>query len=59
MRKIFIEMSYNITRDELAHMTKRIKKVIKVNKGLTKIKNLEKERDLMKNYPNKMMKVSP
>ena len=52
-------MSYNITRDELAHMTKRIKKVIKVNKGLTKIKNLEKERDLMKNYPNKMMKVSP
>ena len=51
-------MSYNITRDELAHMTKRIKKVIKVNKGLTKIKNLEKERDL-RNHPKKMIKVPP
>ena len=27
-----IEMSYNINKDEFAHMTKRIKKVMKFNK---------------------------
>ena len=52
-----IEISYNITRDELTHMTKRIKMVMKFNKSVTKIKNLEKKRHLMNKHPKNMTKV--
>ena len=45
-----IEMSYNITRDELNHMVKRILG------SFTKIKNLEKEKDL-NNLLKKKIKV--
>ena len=34
--KRYIEMPYNITRDELGHMAKRIKKVVKFNKRFYK-----------------------
>ena len=53
-------MPYNITKDKLAHMVKRIKKVMKFNKKrFTKIKNLEKERDSMNNHPKKNIKTPP
>ena len=54
------KMPYNITKDKLAHMVKRIKKVMKFNKKrFTKIKNLEKERDSMNNHPKKNIKTPP
>ena len=41
----YTKISYNIARDEVAHMTKRIKKVIKFNKFFfSKIKNKEKKK---------------
>ena len=54
------EMPYNITRDELTPMAKRIinkKRSWNSIKAFTKIKNLEKERDLMNNHPKKRIKV--
>ena len=47
-----IEMPYNITRDELNHMVK------KILGSFTKIKNLEKEKDL-NNLLKKKIKVPP
>ena len=49
-----IEMQYNITRDELAHMAKRIEKVMKFNKKFFKNKKSRKWKPL-----KKMIKVPP
>ena len=44
------KMSYNITKDELAHMAKRIKKVMKFNKRFYKNQEFGKWKDLMNNH---------
>ena len=38
-------MTYNITRDELAHMAKRIKKVMKFNKRFYKNQEFGKRKE--------------
>ena len=53
MKKKNIQMSYNITKDELAHMAKRIKKIMKFNKKLYKNQESVKGKRLEKSSNEK------
>ena len=50
-KKKYIKMSYDITRDELAHIAKTIKKVMKFNKKFYKNKESRKRKN--KQMPQK------